>query len=293
MPAGEFVCIKCGNSQQIADCNTRPNSTFYMVQQVIASGSNGENLFPMICFKCQYVSVFSGRVNGEIEVYKTQPLDPEIYSLARGYAVEQGHRNAVAKIDGTNIGKRSRKVNKTADSWEVESGIDVEEIFHSLKKKMKGFKHRIEKATGVKNGNAVIGIGVLVSVLLTATVMNNFGYQSFQECKLEELKQCGESTVCASAAIGFCGKEFPLRPTAWWQDGIDYKWTYNNRQLKITNYQNQTIHEVYLVKRSKNCLDGPELLKYRTIFGGKTKTFNFPQDIDLTRAKLCVRSRTR
>mgnify|MGYP001500954786 CR=1 FL=1 len=76
-------------------------SFFYMVERVIGYGNDDENLFALVCFNYEQYSPFSFTVSGDIDYYRTEPLDAEVCVAAKGYAIEHGHIHSINKINAT------------------------------------------------------------------------------------------------------------------------------------------------------------------------------------------------
>lgn len=99
-------CPNCGNSEDIASSGSRKDASLYMVERVIGYGSDDENLYPLICFKCEHYSTFSFTPQFDIDYYRTDPLDVEICIAAKAYAIDQSHIHILDKIDATKAGRK-------------------------------------------------------------------------------------------------------------------------------------------------------------------------------------------
>ena len=77
-----------------------------------------------------------------------------------------------------------------------------------------------------------------------------FGYSSYSECTLEELKECGSSRACQAAAYKYCQKEFPLPQKIIESCGIDLTATRDRGPTVSQLFYN----DMYCVYRCSNRL---------------------------------------
>jgi hypothetical protein len=101
----KMICSNCGTSEDLSNCNIKEDSKIYMAQIAKVRGSDGLEVFPLICFDCEMVTDFASDPNNSsgnaiegIEFFSSYKLDADLKKKIANYAMDNNNIDAFSKI---------------------------------------------------------------------------------------------------------------------------------------------------------------------------------------------------